>query len=287
MLSLKAYIYSIAMLTIVLSCQQKGLDNEQHTNDKVLVKLEDKALYLSDIQALIPENSNALDSNQIIRSFSENWAKEAVVLLGAEKSVPKDFNLERLVKNYRESLLINNFEKTYLEANLDTTVTAVQLKSFYEQHSYNFNTNEPLLKFWFAKIPAKRKGLDKFFERWKKNDREYVLDYCKENAAIFDLNDSDWNAVSKAKQFFPETLLKKISFEKKKNYQYNHNNFEYFLSIKSVIKTGDSEPMAYIEDKLIKLILLQRKSEMLDQLRKNLYQEALENNQVVFYNINN
>jgi len=286
MLPLKVNILIPVILTLLMSCKNEGLEEAPNADDKILVKLENKALYLSDIQALIPQNSNAQDSNQIIRAFSENWAKEAVVLLGAEESVPKDFNLERLVRNYRESLLINNFEKTYLEANLDTAVTEAQLESFYEENSLNIITNEPLLKFWFAKIPAKKKGLDKFFERWKKKDLEYVTQYCEENASVFDLLDSEWQAVSQAKQFFPEALQNKIAFDKKKNHQYNHNDYEYFLSIKNVIKAGEPEPMSYIEDKLIKLILHQRKSEMLDGLRNSLYQQALEKNKIVFYNNN-
>lgn len=285
--SQKYHIIVFLIAASIISCRRDNTSEiERSPDDKILVKMEDKSLYLSDIKALIPANSSPTDSSQIIRSFSENWAKEIVLLLGAEKSLPKDFNLERLVKNYRESLLINNFEKTYLENNLDTVITAAQLENFYEEHKDNFVSNEKILKFWFAKIPANTKGLDKFFERWKKNDHDYIQSFCDKHADVFDLNDSVWNRESQTKLYFPEKLVKKLKFDGKKDFQSNHDDYEYFFTIKNVIKEGSNEPIEFVQDKVVKLILHQRKSEMLNNLRNELYKEAIENNQIVFYNNN-
>ena len=83
------------------------------------------------------------------------------------------------MKNYRESLVINNFEKDYIQQNLDTVVTEHQLSSFYDNHKSNFIASEPFVSFWFAKVSDKKLGLDKFYENWKKGNKDYIVDYCK------------------------------------------------------------------------------------------------------------
>jgi hypothetical protein len=270
-------------MSITLFCCKNKTQAVYDVNDRILAKIEDKTLRLSDIAALIPENSESQDSAQIIRAFSENWAKEMVVLLSAEKAVSNDLNLGRLIKNYRESLLINNFEQKYIDKNLDTLITQEQLDSFYQQHKGHFISQEPLIKYWFAKISADKPGLDKFFERWKKADKKYIQKYCKTKAEIFTLNQDNWISASEFSQQIPQKLVSKINFEKEGVFQSNHDDFEYFLDIRSVIKKGEHEPQEFIIHKLTKLILHKRKTEMLDNLRSVLYDKALEDNLVKFY----
>ena len=271
------------MISLSLFCCKNKTQQIYDVNDRVLAKIEDKTLMLSDIAALIPENSEAQDSLQIIRAFSENWAKEMVVLLSAEKAVSNDLNLDRLIKNYRESLLINNFEQKFIDKNLDTLITQEQLDEYYAEHKGHFISQEPLIKYWFAKVSAKRSGLDKFYERWKKSDKKYIQNYCEKKAEIFTLNQNNWFAASEFSQQIPQKLVSKINFEKKGVFQSNHDGFEFFLDIKSVIKKGEQEPQEFIINKLTKLILHKRKTEMLDKLRATLYDKALNDNLVKFY----
>lgn len=275
-------LYSVLILLTIIACKQSP-DYGYPEGDIELARVEDKTLMLSDIAALIPENSSSEDSAQVIRAFSENWAKEMVVLLSAEKAVSHDLNLDRLIKNYRESLLINNFEQKYVEKNLDTLITEEQLNQFYEEHQGHFISQEPLLKYWYAKIAANKSGLDKFYERWKNKNKNYIENYCSKMSNSYSLNDTLWIAASEIKQQLPQKLISRINFEKKGVFQANHNGFEYFLNINSVIKKGGEEPKEYITDKLIKLILHKRKTEMLDKLRDVLYSKALDDNLVQFF----
>lgn len=278
----KCITYCLGIICLLSACKWHQEDVIAE-NDRILAKIEDKVLKLSDIAALIPEGADSQDSSQVIRAFSENWAKEMVVLLSAEKAVSNDLNLDRLIKNYRESLLINNFEQKYVDKNLDTLITEEQLNNFYEEQKSHFISQEPLIKYWFAKVHEDKSGLDKFYERWKKGDTPKVKSYCEKKADIYHLNSSVWVTASSLSQQMPQKIVSRVNFEKKGVFQSNHDNFEYFLDIKSVIKKGEQEPKEYITNKLTKLILHKRKTEMIDNLRDVLYDKALEDNLVTFY----
>jgi hypothetical protein len=251
--------------------------------DALLAEVEGNKLYLSEIDALLPENSSSMDSTRIITAFAESWSREMVVLMNAEKEVSRNIDINKLVKNYRESLVINNFEKDYIERYLDTLITEAQLESFYEENKSNFIASEPVLKFWFSKVPEKASGLDPFYRNWKAGKDELVLKYCKENSTNYVLSQDQWVSLSGVKQLLPESLISRINFSRKTNFQANHANEEYFFSIFDVTKEGEAEPLSFIRNKIIKLILNKRKTTLLEAFREELYKEAVRNNQIKFY----
>lgn len=251
--------------------------------DTLLAKIGNKTLYLSEIESMIPERSTKSDSLRIMTAFAENWARETVVLLQAEKSLPDDINLDKLVKNYRESLLINNIEKDYVEKNLDKTVTMDQIESYYNSNKDLFLINDPLVKCWIAKVPEKTKGLEKFFRAWKNKKKKEVEKYCVENADLGVIEEETWNYLSELKLYFPSKLLDKLKFEKGKTFQDHYDSSEYFVNIFDVIKAGEESPLSMVKDKIVKLILHQRKQQLVQEFKESLYERELKNKKVEFY----
>jgi hypothetical protein len=251
--------------------------------DKLLAKVGSKTLYLSEIESMIPERSTEADSLRIMTAFAENWARETVVLLHAEKSLPEDINLDKLVKNYRESLLINNIEKDFIEKNLDTMVTVDQVESYYKDNKDLFLITDPLVKCWIAKVPEKAKGIERFYKSWKGKKKKDVEDYCRQYADLGVIEEETWNYLSELKLFFPSKLLDKIRFEKGKIFQDNYKSSEYFVYIFDVIKSGEESPLNMVKNKIVKLILHQRKQQLVMEFKESLYERELKNNKVKFY----
>jgi len=216
-------------------------------------------------------------------AFAENWARETVVLLQAEKSLPEDINLDKLVKNYRESLLINNIEKDFVEKNLDTMVTMEQVETYYNHNKDLFLITDPLVKCWIAKVPEKAKNLEKFFKTWKRKKKKEVQQYCNQYADLGLIEEDTWNYLSELKLYFPSKLLDKVKFQKGKVFQDNYNNSEYFVYIFDVIKAGEESPLNMVKGKIVKLILHQRKQQLVLEFKESLYERELKNNKVEFY----
>jgi len=274
----KRFFVSISCF-LIIACSQEQVVN---TEDTLLAKISDKKLYLSEIESLIPENSTKEDSNNVIRAYAENWAREAVILLEAEKRVAQDIDLDKLVKAYRESLLRHNFEKEHIEENLDSKVTDVQIETYYNENKDHFIVTDPLVKCWISKIDKTTSGLDKFKSNWKKGKKEKVKDFCEAHAEFHFLSDN-WQYLSEVKMYFPEKLVSKLSMKSKSRFDGEQDGYSYFFYLEELIKAGEVTPLDKVKDSIRKLILHQRKTALLDKYKEDLYEKNLKNKSVEFY----
>ena len=125
---------------------------EKDPNDRLLAKVHNKSLYLSDMEGMIPEGLSSEDSSLIINAFVERWARDAVMMYQAERNVPKDLNIDKLVRDYRASLLTNNYEKILVEQLLDSLVTQQELADFYELNKSQYQLEFDIVRGHFVKV---------------------------------------------------------------------------------------------------------------------------------------
>jgi len=274
----KLVILSILSLSL-FACSQ---EQTEKVDDVLLAKISDKKLYLTEIESLIPENSNKEDSSNVIRAYAENWARETVILLEAEKSVAQDLDLDKLVKTYRESLLRHNFEKEHIEDNLDSKVTDIQIETYYNENKDHFIVTDPIVKCWISKIEGETSGLDKYYSNWKKAKKDKVKSFCDAHAEFCILTDS-WQYLSEVKMYFPEKLLPKLKLKSKSTMNEKVDGYEYYFYLEKIVNAGEVAPMDKVKDSIRKLILHQRKTALLDQYKEDLYEKNLKNKSVEFY----
>jgi len=275
---MKFLTVSISFL-LLCACAQEQIVN---TEDTLLAKISNKKLYLSEIASLIPENSTKEDSSNVIRAYAENWARETVILLEAEKQVAQDIDLDKLVKTYRESLLKHNFEKEHIEKNLDSKVTDVQIETYYKENKDHFIVTDPLVKCWISKIENTTAGLDNFKSNWKKGRKSKVKEFCETHAEFFFISDS-WQYLSEVKMYFPEKMVSKLNTKSKSTYNGEQDGYTYFFYLEEVVKAGEETPLEKVKDSIRKLLLHQRKTVLLDQYKEDLYEKNLKNKFVEFY----
>jgi len=123
---------------------------------------------------MIPTETSSEDSALIINAFIEHWARDAVVLKEAERNLPKDLDIEKLVEDYRASLLRDNFERMLIASELDTFVPREQIESYYGNAKGDYLLKTDLLRAYLVKLPAdapERK--EKFEALWKQPEANY------------------------------------------------------------------------------------------------------------------
>ncbi len=69
------------------------------------------------------------DSSLIINAYVERWIRETLLLLEAERNIPSDLNIDKLVRDYRASLVRHSYEQFLVEQLLDSTVTKAELEA--------------------------------------------------------------------------------------------------------------------------------------------------------------
>lgn len=248
-------------------------------DDVLLAQVDEHEMYLSDIDGMITTQSPADSINQL-NSYVQQWLKRNVVLNEAEDKFPSNVDIDKLVEDYRSSLLLHNYRQMLIEETLDTTITPQQEVDFYDQNKDQFSLQDPICKGRIATIPDDTRGLEKFYRNWKKGDQASYITYLNENASFQFDTEEHWYSVSEFMSMLPKQQFKEKDIQAGKNLQKHHDASEYFVTIGEVLDAGQAAPISYIRENIRKLIINKRKKAILDNIEHSLYQNYLQTNRI-------
>ncbi len=271
-------------LSVVWSgCRQMTADEER---GPLLARVGNRSLYMSDLEGMIPTETSAEDSALIINAFVEHWAREAVVLNHAERVVSQDINVDKLVEDYRASLLRSNFERLLIERELDTTVSRQQLEDYYRNSQDKHILKSDLVRGYFVQLPEEAPQRKEQFELWWKNPEENydaILAYCEEYAPRYLLADSSWYEPTELQKLWPGNSLSANELVSKQTLHRKKDGMHYYYHRLEVVRKGQPAPLNYVADQLKELILHRRKKALLKRLKEEMYQQAQKDREVKIF----
>jgi hypothetical protein len=261
-------------------------EEKRAEGDRQLAQAFNKSLYLSDLEGMIPEGMSSEDSSLIITAFRERWLRDAVMMHEAEQSIPTDLNLDKLVRDYRASLVRLNYEKVLVEELLDSTITEVELTGFYEKNKAQYQLETPIIQCRFIKVDRSKEGVNQLQQWWNNgslSSLEKIKAYCKENAAISQLQDSTWLKVDDIAAYMPAGILTVDNVSRRRDFVQKEDDFIYFFKVLDLVSKTEIAPFSYIEDQARKVILHRRKMKVLDDMKQKMYEEALRKKNIQTY----
>lgn len=270
---------------LLFACAPKT--GEQNAGDKMLAQVHNHSLYLSELEGMVPPGSSSEDSSLIINAFVERWVREAVMLHEAELNVPKDLNIDKLVRDYRASLVRHNYEQILINSLLDSVVTEAQLKEFYGKFKDQFQTEEPLFRCYYLKVPKVAPDLNDLKKWWsnieKVGNLEALRTYAATYASVTKLDEKAWYEVGAFSMDLPAGWISTGNMTGKLSFVREEGGFVHFFKTLEVISENSTPPMSYVEDKAKRVILHQRKQKLLDEKKEEMYQRELRRNNVKVY----
>ncbi|HNM26364.1 MAG TPA: hypothetical protein PKL15_13075, partial [Saprospiraceae bacterium] len=121
-------------------------DAPAKADDKPLAKVYNKSLYSSELEGVVPEGTPPADSALIVSAYIQRWLRDQLLMYEAERNIPKDLNIDNLVRDYRASLVRFNFEQQIIAEKLDSTVSEAELQAYYENNKDQFQLESTILK---------------------------------------------------------------------------------------------------------------------------------------------
>jgi hypothetical protein len=281
---LRKYSFILFLFTffIASSCKDSFHFIEKN-NEDLLAEVNGHKLYKSDLASVLSSEESDEDSIRILKGMINNWVKDQLMILEAEKNMPKDMNLDKMIQDYRSSLLLYNYETKLAIELLDTLVTKDQKQSYYNNHKEEFILSEAVGKFVLAKVPSKAKGIDNFSEQWKKGNQVEIESFCKQHAEYTDLDGNKWKSINELMSFLPKNLISKSSLEEDKVYRKKDGDYEYFIKIIKYAEEESNPPFEYIESKIEKVLMNDRKRNLLRQKKQQLFDKEANGSQVKIY----
>jgi hypothetical protein len=245
------------------------------SSNRLLATVYNKSLYLSDMEGMFPENATQQDSQQVVNAYSDRWIREQLVMYEAERNVPKDLNIDDLLKKYRESLILSSYEEQLTKLNLDTTITEGELKSFYEANKEQYQLETPIARCYFLKIPKTTPQLDSLQKWWnspKSGDNKRKLQmYALRYAKSYILEDSTWHRAEALERLLPQGTLTADNIDSGKELTLKDGDFQYYIRILSVINRKEIAPLSFIKEQASKFIIHQRKIQLLEKKKQELF----------------
>lgn len=270
---------AIGFFSLVSGCD----DGSEDVGDPLLARVHSKELRLSELEGMFPQNANAQDSSVIIQAFVNRWVKDAVIQWESERNLPGDLNIDRLVRDYRASLVRSTYEKVLVESKMDTTVTAEELEAYYEQNKSQYQLEKPIVRCYFIKVPYPTPEAEQLRQLWDNgavNDTTALRDYCRRFAEVSLLKEEAWYSLDEVAGQFPEGTLTTENVSSKREFTQQDGQYRYYFRLFEIKKRLEIAPLSYVEDQARRVILHTRSRGVLEEAREEIFDRELRRNNV-------
>ncbi|MDZ7741876.1 MAG: hypothetical protein U5Q03_09040 [Bacteroidota bacterium] len=273
----------LIILLLFVSCRNNG-----HENEEILARVYDKYLYSSELDKLIPPGTHAKDSLMLAKNFINNWVRQNLVIQQAEQNLTeeqKDF--ERQLETYRNSLIIYQYERLLIEQKLDTVVTEEQVADYYDKNPENFELRENLLIANYIVLESdarESRELAKLIQSDEAEDYEKIRQVCDSLGLECYLNNEKWISFTELNMHIPVNTLDEENFIRNKKFtEIKEEPYLYLLRIRDFRIKGDTAPLSYASDDIRRVILNKRKTMLIKQMEEEMFNSALEKNEIDIY----
>ncbi|MBR5891321.1 MAG: peptidyl-prolyl cis-trans isomerase, partial [Bacteroidaceae bacterium] len=184
-------------------------------------------------------------------------------------------------------LLLNIYQERLVDQQLDKEITAEEIASFYEANSAMFKMEEPMIKGLLLKVSKKAPKLDAV-RRWCKSTEPAELEklekYTLTNAQLYEYFYDSWMPISAlaAKIALSEEDLKQ-KVTKKDMIEFSDSASLYIMNISDYLPVGELKPLDLAESEIKELLVNSRKADFLQQVKKDIYNEAISGGKVKYF----
>ena len=258
------YLTTVCCFCLFLSCDLFKIKKETSAKEIVAIVNTEK-LFKTDFINILPKNIHKIDSHVMAKSYIHDWAINKLLLEKAKNnSSSQTMNqINGLVKDYKESLLINNYKEQLIKQKLDTVITEEELKEFYLSNKENFKLNEELVKIKFLHIDNNINDKKKILALFKSDDILDLEELEKQELSFkfHQFNDSIWRELDNVLLKLPfskKKLLKKTKFIQKQD-----SIGLYLVAVKDVLERNSTAPLSYVTSTIEQMILHNRKIQLI------------------------
>jgi hypothetical protein len=269
---------------LVVGCQ---LFQETNHSDAV-ARVGEEFLCKDDLDEILVPGLSAEDSATIAYNYIYNWARKRLVLKKAELNLSEnEKDVDRLVEEYRNSLVRSLYEKKLIAEYLDTAITSNQIERYYNENKQNFELKENIVRVEYYKFDPQSPDLAQFknwFRSGREADKAMRTEYALNYAAEHFLNDSTWISYMDLVSRVPLQAYNQEQFLRNNRLvEINDSSAVYFIQILEYKTENNHSPLEYVYPTIKNIILHQRKLDLIKEMENRLYEDAQKRNEFEIY----
>lgn len=252
-----------------------------------LVELKGSVLYEEDLLQVLPLGLTGQDSIDFSEQYIRNWVEDVMFYQNAERNIPDTRDIDRLVNNYRRSLIEHEYQRRLLEQKFSAEITDEDITDFYNDNSGMFVLNESLIKGLFLKIPAKAPDLQRIKTLFTQTDEESfeeIEKYCIRNSARCEFFYDNWRNLAEIEVMMPQsgTPLEDL-LDKQSGFEIKDEDNIYLLNVSEYLRKGGTEPLEYARGKVRMLLINNNEVSYMRKIREELYQSAVDKGLIEYH----
>lgn len=279
------YIVVLFFVVFFSSCNLFKIQEKENVTSEIVAIVNTDKLFRKNLIAILPQNIHKVDSLVLVKSYIQDWAVKKLLLEKAKEnsSLETVNQINDLVRDYKESLLINNFKEQLVKQKLDTIISEEELEAYYFLNKENFKLNEELVKIKYLNVDNNINNKREILSLFRSNKIDDLEELQKQELSFkfHQFNDSTWmqldNVLLKL-PFSKEKLLKKTKFIQKQD-----SIGLYLVAVKDVLPRNSIAPISYIKGTIKQMILHKRKIELIRDIEKIIVKDATQKNNFKIY----
>ena len=272
--------FVILSLLVISACKKQT----EKTSKGVIVAIGNHVLTMEELESYVPKDLSEQDSLIAAENFIQLWIQEELMYEIASKNVVDKKGIERLVENYRQSLIIYRYQEQLVREKLSKAISQKDINQYYEEHKENFKLDDPLIKGMFLKIPSNAPDIENvrlWYKSTKTKDIESLDKYIVKNAVSYDDFLDHWVDLESVKDKLPAGELNENM--QQKHIELRDSSFYYFINIHDYLRPGDFEPVEHAEPYIKEILINQKKADFIRNVENDLYNEAMKKGKIKFH----
>ncbi|MBL7138108.1 MAG: hypothetical protein ISS17_05000 [Bacteroidales bacterium] len=273
----------IVFLLLLASCSYLHKEG-----DRQVARVDDDYLFESDLTDLVAPGTSAADSLNLTRNYIDGWIKKKILIHQAEKNLTEDqLNFSKELEDYRNSLVLFAYENMLVAQRLDTVVSDAEIESYYLENQKNFLLKNNIVRLSYVKIPSESKQIrqiQRFFYSDDPDDKERLADLCDKHSAQYFLDDETWLIFDDVMKEIPVRTYNQEEFLRyRRSFEIQDSLYLYLVKFLDFKIKEDISPLQYERIRVKSIILNKRKMNLLNTMRQDVYNEALQENTIEIY----
>ena len=272
------------MLVLVTSCSTFF----KKKSERILARVHDDYLYESDLKGIVASGTLPKDSLAITHGFIENWVRQRLIIQQAEKNLTNaQMDFTRQLDNYKNSLIIYEYENALVRQNLDTLITDEELQNYYDANQQNFLLKDNIVQMQYVKLQLKSsytKQFKKLLSSDKQDDKDKLADLCEKQAADYFLDNQNWLLFTDLLKQIPVKTYNQEEFLKNhRDLEYQDSMYIYLVRIRDFKIKESISPLSFEKQRIKDVILNKRKIGLISRMQEDIYSNAQKKNGFEIY----
>ncbi len=285
------YRYFFCIITAFVLLASGCTEAVDHKGKTPLVQVGDNYLYMEDVMAVTPPGISEKDSAEMADRYIKNWIDDMLLYAKAEGNIPDDAGINELVNSYRRELITHTYIEQIVSQEVENLIPDSEVEEYYNENKDAFLAVEPYIKGLYIKVPKTASGISQV-RQWYKDGSERSVDkiekYGLRNAVDYEYFYDRWRSVNDFFLRLPTDADKeKNNIGKNKNIELSDSAFYYFLHIEDYLGKGEILPLEYAGKDIREIIMNNKRVEFITKMKKDLYDEACDNNDIKYFNASN